>query len=206
MIVGITGKLGSGKSAFTTWIASKHFEEGKKIFSNYPIEIPHEPLMHPFQLAVIRNGCVVLDQADDWISSVASLRKEQMALSRVYRRYRKMDNDLYFNCQRFRNINIRLRRITDIQFRLKRIPQGGKYVPVKYFEAVPFEPETFERIGKAIRFYPREVYHLFDTNAESYYSEELDKDVLDFLASIDVKDYFAGKMEKTTIDELVEER
>ena len=206
MIAAITGRLGTGKTAFTTWIAYHSYKDGRAVYSNYKINIPHEPLVHPFQLATIKNGVVVLDQADDWISSIASQRKVQVALSNVYRKYRKMNNDLFVNSQRFMNLHIRLRELCDVQFRMARRPTGGKERPVKYFLAKPCEPYSHVEIYPRIRFYPKDIYHLFDTDGDSYCSETLDAPIMDFLASFNVEEFFAGKLQETKLEELIEER
>lgn len=207
MIAAITGRLGTGKTAFLAWIAKNEFEEGRKIKSTMWLDLPHEPLFHPFQLATIEDCVVIGDEFHEWVSSVGSQRKEQIALSHIYRKFRKKDVDCYASSQRFMNLHIRYRELCNVQFRMRRFPAGGKKVPVKFFQAYPCPPYGHVPMEPPIRFYPKDCYQYFDTNRDIYCFEDprANQEILEFLAKHSVREYFAGKLEETEIDELIRE-
>lgn len=201
MIVAIIGRLGTGKTAYLTWIGKKHFEEGRKIYSNYPVNFPHEKITHPFQLVSMEDGVFLADEFYLWVSSVGSQRKIQIALSNIYRRFRKKNVDVYATSQRFMNLHIRYRALCDIVFRMRARPPVGKPT---CFLAIPCNLDL-RAFGSPIRFDLDEVKDLFDTNADIYQYEGAEEELLDLMASVPASEYFAGNPKESAIDELMRE-
>ena len=208
MIVAIIGRLGTGKTAYLTWIGKHHFEEGRKIYSNYPVAFPHEKITHPFQLLDMEDGVFLADEFYLWVSSVASQRKVQIALSNVYRKFRKKKVDVYATSQRFLNLHVRYRELCDLVFKMRRRPPVG---PVRYFEAIPCVVArarygTPEPLGRGrVRFTLDEVKDLYDTHSDIYASAELEQEAVDLLASVPSSEFFAGKAKEAALDELIME-
>lgn len=202
MIGAITGRLGTGKTAYLTWILKKSYEEGRRIAANYPLVFPHDQLTHPFQLINLEDCVLGLDEAYLWFSSVGSQRKLQIALSNIYRKFRKKNVDVYVTSQRFKNLHIRYRELCDIKFQMRRVPPVG---PVKYFLAYPCNPQHDMPFGSPIKFVLDEVKDLYDTKADIYSSPEQDQLCIEILASAPASEYFAGKRDETGLDELVSE-
>lgn len=200
MIVAITGRLGTGKTAFLTWIGKRHFEEGRKIYSNYHVAFPHEKITHPFQLVGLEDGVLLVDEFYLWVSSVGSQRKVQIALSNIYRKFRKKGVDVYATSQRFKNLHIRYRALCDVVFRMRRVPTTGT---VRYFVATPHDVDYIP-LGAPIKFTLEEVKELYDSYADIYSSFEQDQMVIDLLATTEAAEFFAGKKE-SAIDELMQE-
>jgi len=201
LIIGIIGELGMGKTATATYLAHLAFLKGDLVFSNYPLFFEHIPISHPAHLVFISeflkdikcNSLVVLDEGWRWISSALSQSKVQIILSHVYTRSRKEGWDLVYTTQRFMNVQIRLRQITDSIF----IP-----TPIPYYSKVPdlfkigvTDTQGFLN-GKPFRFNLDDVKELYNTNAECYGYEDVHKTYMDILADKSLEEFVIGKIDK----------
>lgn len=202
MIVAIIGRLGTGKTAFLTWIGKNHFKEGRKIYSNYFVNFPHEKISHPFQLIDMEDGVFLADEFYLWVSSVGSQRKVQIALSNIYRQFRKKDVDVYATSQRFMNLHIRYRELCDVVFRMRALPTVANPL---YFQATPCDVDLKPIARHRIRFDLDEVKDLYNTKQDIYSTARMDQDALDLLASVPASEYFAGNPRTTDFDELISE-
>jgi len=208
MITAIIGALGSGKTATATHIGHLGFMAGDLIVSNYPLRFEHLAISHPAHLLFISEltktiKCktkVILDEGWRWMSSSISQKKSQMLLSQIYTRSRKEDWDLIYTSQRFMNVHIRLRQITDSVL----IP-----VPYPISESKPeyFRVTVTDIIGYLdavpFTFTLEEVKDLFDTKAECYGYEDLHLKLLEQLSDEPIESFFVGKLNKE--EELIEE-
>jgi len=208
MITAIIGALGSGKTATSTYLAHLGFLAGDLIVSNYPLHFEHIAISHPAHLLFISEmiktiKCstkVYLDEGWRWMSSSISQKKSQMLLAQIYTRSRKEDWDLIYTSQRFMNVHIRLRQITDCVL----IP-----VPQPFGENVPeyFKVSVTDIIGSLnsvpFTFSLDDVRDLFDTKAECYGYEDLHLKLLEQLADEPIESFFVGKLNKE--EELSEE-
>ena len=205
MITAIIGALGSGKTATATHLGHLGFLSGDLIVSNYPLKYEHLAISHPAHLLFISeltkrvkcNTKVLLDEGWRWISSSISQSKAQMLLAQIYTRSRKEDWDLIYTSQRFMNVHIRLRQITDCVL----IP-----VPQPFSSKVPeyFKVSVTDVIGSLdsvpFTFMLEDVADLFDTKSECYGYEDLHLKLLEQLADEPIESFFTGKTNKEEED------
>lgn len=201
MIIGVIGELGMGKTATATYLAHLAFMKGELVFSNYPLYFEHIPISHPAHLVFISefvkdikvNCKVILDEAWRWISSALSQSKVQIVLSHVYTRSRKEKWDIVYTTQRFRNVQVRLRHITDAIF--MPIPLPYKAQVPELFKVGVTDTQGLLK-GTPFTFKLEEVADLFDTEAECYGYEDMHKTYMEILAEKDLKDFAFGKIDK----------
>ncbi len=202
MITGIIGHLGCGKTATAVYIAHLRFLAGDLIFCNFPLFFEHIPISHPAHLVFISelakevkcNSVVVLDEAWRWISSALSQAKVQLVLSHIYTRSRKEDWDLVYTTQRFRNVQVRLRHITDTVL----IPSPQpiyKKVP-DYFRVSITDNQGYMDGVTPFTFELDYVKDLFHTKAECYGYEDIHKSFMEILAEKSLEQFALGNVNK----------
>ncbi len=110
MIIGIVGKMGSGKTLLMSIFA--YCLKGRaKIFSNYSL-IFSEKINSLRQLIKIENSVICLDEL--WVNIDSRLWKNNVFLTRWINQSRKRNVLLFYTTQDFGQVDIRLRRATDI--------------------------------------------------------------------------------------------
>lgn len=190
MIIAIIGELGVGKTACSTYLAKQAFDKGIHVFSNYHLNFRHCAIHHPAFLVKIRDGLVVADELYNWASSLVSMSNLQKVLSHVYRKFRKKGLDLIYTTQRFKNVHIRLRSITDYIFAPRIVKETKRNM---VFSVLPMTTEGSIK-GKSFKFKLSEVKDLYDTNTDIYGFETADDDVYNYLIKFDVKEFHLGKV------------
>lgn len=119
MIAGFIGKMGSGKTLSMVRETLKYYTKGYKIYSNFHIELPYEPLdfKNLFAMAekqIPLDNCVILlDEVHILLDSRSSMRKENKVVTFWLNQTRKMKVKLYYTTQHLHQIDRRLRSGTD---------------------------------------------------------------------------------------------
>lgn len=114
MLEVILGGRGHGKSAYATWRALyDHQIRGKKIYSNFWINIPHAlpNLNNPKE--DIQNASVIFDEAYISVNARLSMSKANRLINYFVFQSRKVDVDLYFVVQLGRTIDVLIRDSAD---------------------------------------------------------------------------------------------
>jgi hypothetical protein len=129
MIVAFIGLLGQGKTlAMTTFAKELHDTQGRKVMSNYKVRFG-EPV-NPIDLIGFEiEDCVLL--LDEAYTLLDSRYNSQAARHIGYflKQTRKRSVDVYYTSQRFKDVDIRLRQITDrVVVCFKYPDQGFLYV------------------------------------------------------------------------------
>jgi len=200
MITGIIGELGTGKTATATYLAHLAFLKGELIFSNYPLFFEHIKLVHPSHLLFIQKiitntkiRCkVFLDEVWRWISSFLSQSKIQMILSYAYTRSRKEGWDIIYTTQRFKNVQVRLRSITDALLAPRALPPYAE--KPEYFK-VSTTDTTGLLNGRPFTFYLDDVIDLFETDTECYGFEDMYESFLDVLHDVSLERFHLGNID-----------
>lgn len=166
-IIGIEGGIGQGKTTAMTFFALQEYIELRKpIFSNYHLnEIPHtyltfEDLMRMMEQEYdFERAALFITEAHVWIDS----RMSASRLSRLFTYFMlqtgKMDINLYYDTQDFRQVDIRLRKMTDIAVNVSR--KGNRHI-LKMKDMRNGRVQTAALDGS-------QVYHLFNTREVAKY-------------------------------------
>lgn len=127
-IVGIEGPIGSGKTTTLTNFGLQEYVLLKKpIFANYHLKgipfqyLTFQDLMDKMEARYdFERACILLTEAHIWVDS----RMAQTKLSRLFTYFMlqtgKQDINLYYDTQDFRQVDIRLRKMTDIAIHVRR--------------------------------------------------------------------------------------
>lgn len=126
MLEVILGGRGHGKSAYATWRALyDHQIRGKKIYSNFWINIPHAlpNLNNPKE--DIQNASVIFDEAYISVNARLSMSKANRLINYFVFQSRKVDVDLYFVVQLGRTIDVLIRDSADKLTMCKALYRGA---------------------------------------------------------------------------------
>ncbi|MEM3871861.1 MAG: AAA family ATPase [Nitrososphaeria archaeon] len=114
MIIGICGKMGSGKTLFATALAYASYKSGEKIYSNYNLNFPHEIINLDTMLKMeLQNATVVIDEIYIFMESRRSSSDINLILSYFIFQTRKRGVNLIYTAQKYSSVDIRLRELTD---------------------------------------------------------------------------------------------
>ena len=120
MIIGISGFLGDGKTILMVRYAKSDYAKGRKIYGNLALKhIPYDRLnisdfIDPEQSAQFNNATILIDEITLFMDCRRSSKKENIALSILLRQSRKRNIDIYYTCQDFSEVDLRLIRFTSI--------------------------------------------------------------------------------------------
>jgi hypothetical protein len=117
----ITGFKGDGKTVFATSLLWKGWKIGRKIFSNYHLEFPYEPINLKEMLSTegskqITDGMLAIDEATLALDCRLSATKKNRLASYLMLQGRKRKIDIILTTQQMANIDIRYRKNCDIQY------------------------------------------------------------------------------------------
>lgn len=141
MIAGFIGKMGSGKTLSMVRETLKYYKQGYKIYSNFHLKIPYEPLDFStlFKMAEnqedLKNVVILLDEVHILLDARSGMRKENKVVTFWLNQTRKMGVKLYYTTQHEDQIDKRLRFGTDFFVfceGIKYLKDNGK----EYFIAV----------------------------------------------------------------------
>jgi len=164
VLMAIIGELGSGKTLSLTYMAFRNWLKGKEIFSNYRLNFPHVRVKSIKQIDKMREGFFAGDELWLWLDSRASRKKVNIVVSSILAKSRKRGIHIAYTTQSFRQIDIRIRNITDF-FGIPKLSPDEKYCT---FHMV--SNPGYERI-RSFRFPTHPFFNLYDT------SEEIDPDL-----------------------------
>jgi len=123
-LVAIIGELGSGKTLSMTWLMNHNFNKGRQLYANYHLKPPltYNPIKSIEEIEDMKQGVFGGDELWLWLDSRASRTKANRAVSMILAKSRKRGVDIIYTTQSFRQIDVRIRNITDfiIEPRLNR--------------------------------------------------------------------------------------
>ncbi len=120
--IGIMGKPRTGKTVFLTSIGYFDYLNGRKIWSNYSVNYPHNRYSIEELLSIqnmemeISPKTVLLQEASKWFDARRSGRSENVLLSSFTGQSGKRDIDIYYDDQFMTRIDRGLRDITDYTY------------------------------------------------------------------------------------------
>ncbi len=154
-----------------TYLAWKNYMKGMKLFSNYKLKgMPHLRIRDTEDIINMREGFAALDELWTWVDARQSGKKKNKFITLVLAKSRKRGLDIAYTTQRFYNIDIRVRQVTDLIV-IPQMSSSGNFCTVRVYE----NPMTAEPV-KVMKFYARAIYPLYDTNEEV---DEFDFDEMD---------------------------
>lgn len=168
MIIGFIGNMGSGKTLSLVKEAYALYRKGYTIFSNINLSFPHEEYNIQDLLAYAENqktfykSVFILDEAHIFLDARTSISKINRALSYWLLMSRKADIILLYTTQQFRNVDIRLRKNTDIIVECKRkeIKNKGIMFIMNYIMIIELDGIREYKIA----FIPTPYFKLYNTN------------------------------------------
>lgn len=155
MLVGIMGKMGTGKTLTQTILSTYlHLKTNVPIYANYTLKgVPYHRIDSLSDLWGINNGIVCLDEI--WLTMDARLWKDNVALTRFINQTRKKKITLFFTTQHIKQVELRVRNATDILIYCEKKPEGHWLWFVDY---------QYSEIGKKFLLTnPSRFYSLYDT-------------------------------------------
>lgn len=175
-ISGIVGRLGTGKTLALTYFVKRTLVKNPntKIYSNYHLNgVDYEYVNTLEQIENMNNGTAFMDELWSWLDSRASPTKKNRVISSILLKSRKRTLNLFYTAQVFRQVDIRLRRITDYLIK----PQLAIYIPLQgYDEKIPIKCtlNVYEVMGelidpvpmKTFKFYTIPIFDMYDTKEE----------------------------------------
>lgn len=153
MLIAIIGDLGSGKTLTLTYLAWVGTQQKIPVYSNYNLAFKHRKLKHPRDLGECGSGLVALDEAWLWADARIAMSKVNRFISLVILQSRKRNLNIAFTTQTFRQIDVRIRNITDLYFLPDLQPSGECLVDVYKGE---------QHLGR-FAFYGPAMFDKFDT-------------------------------------------
>jgi len=147
----VTGWLGSGKTIWLTYIASKFPDV--QIFSNFTIKLSNVKPVDILSVDQITDGLLLLDEAYAWLESRLSMSDVNLYLSRLVFNSRKRGLDIWCSAQLESSMEMRYRHLTDINVSALGEARDGR--------------GYYYMVGKRLVMLPKlkalELFPLFDT-------------------------------------------
>ncbi len=111
-LISIVGYLGSGKTLFSTYLASKM---KRTIYCNYKLNLPNYKPLDLVDIIDIEPHCnIIIDEAYTWIDSRVSGRGVNRYCSYVILQSRKTYTDIIVTAQMFSTLDLRFRKMSNI--------------------------------------------------------------------------------------------
>jgi len=117
LVVGIKGLKGSGKTLLMTIYLYKEYLSGKKIYTNYKVNFPHEiiDVKKMIELDIeLKNSAIGIDEIHMICDARRSGRKQNILMSYFVLQSRHRSVNLYYTTQFDRQVDARIRENTDI--------------------------------------------------------------------------------------------
>ena len=124
MLVGIMGKMGTGKTLTQTILSNYlHIKTKVPIYANYTLKkVPYTHITSLKELWNINNGIVCLDEI--WLSMDSRMWKDNVQVTRFINQTRKKKITLFFTTQHIKQVEMRVRNATDILIYCEHKPEG----------------------------------------------------------------------------------
>jgi deoxyadenosine/deoxycytidine kinase len=172
MLVNVDGDVGSGKTLLTTHIANK---DTRPVFANYHINIPRFTYLEPEMLFSMKNKneprIVIIDEAYNWLESRLSGRPINVYSSYILFQSRKRGIDFFLTDQLFETIDLRFRKMVNIEIYCEAVPEGFEYIIQKISRRKVFKPKKLIMPYK----YAETIFPLYDSWE---FIDPIDKDMM----------------------------
>ena len=154
MLVGIMGKMGSGKTlAMTTLAAFIHQHTKAPIFANYKLKIPYTPIDNIGQLWKAENGIFLFDEI--WLSMDSRSWAYNVKMTHWVNQTRKKKLLVMYTTQHISQVEMRARNATDILIYTEKKPAG---------HCLTFIDWQYQQLGRRYMLdKPERFYNLYDT-------------------------------------------
>lgn len=155
MLVGIMGKMGSGKTLSQTILATYlHLKTKVPVFANYTLYgLPYTRINSLKELWKLDNAIICLDEI--WLSMDSRLWKDNVAVTRFINQTRKKKLTVFFTTQHIKQVELRTRNATDILIYCEKKPEGHWLWFIDY---------QYMQIGrKFLLEHPEDFYKLYNT-------------------------------------------
>ena len=155
----VVGELGAGKTLSLTYLAYRNFLKGKKIYSNYWLSFPHTRINSVEELDLMKSGFFAGDELWLWIDARASTSKKNKIVSSILLKSRKRDIHFSYTTQSFRQVDTRIRNVTDFIA----IPMLS---PQENWCRLLILTNPSHSTVKTIKFRTEEVFKMYNTREE----------------------------------------
>ncbi|MEO5350244.1 MAG: hypothetical protein H7836_11425 [Magnetococcus sp. YQC-3] len=106
-----------------TFYGLRAYLQGLNVYSNYHLEFPHKRLQSIDDIMHARDGLVLLDDLEAWLSSRNWKSKENQQVMQIILQGGKRRLTVLFSCKRPENVDVLLRDTTDFWCRCTLIPK-----------------------------------------------------------------------------------
>jgi ABC-type dipeptide/oligopeptide/nickel transport system ATPase component len=120
MIIGIVGELGCGKTLLLTHLGKLMHDCGYTVYSNYKLNFPHNLIDEANILSNLTKESKNIFLFDElWLTadSRKSMSLSNFILSSSVLQSRKLSCDIFYTTQHSRQVDIRIRNVTNLFFR-----------------------------------------------------------------------------------------
>lgn len=125
MLISVLGNLGSGKTLFLTYLATKF---NRDVHSNYEIKVKHYKPLKVIDLLHLPNNIeVFIDEAYTWLESRVSSKALNRYLSYILLQSRKRTINIYITAQLFSSVDVRFREQSNIIIVCSKVDNGFFY-------------------------------------------------------------------------------
>ena len=154
MLISVLGNLGSGKTLFLTYIASKF---NREVYSNFKLKLKYYKPLKVIDLLNLPNNIeVFIDEGYTWLESRVSSKALNRYLSYILLQSRKRTINIYITAQLFSTVDIRFREQSNIIVICRKIDDGFVY---KIINRDNYSIMTYLLPFKSAK----KFYNLFDT-------------------------------------------
>lgn len=141
-----------------TYLAARNYMKGRQIFSNYSLNFPHQLVNTPEEIVDMKEGMFCGDELWTWADSRMSGSKKNKFLTYILSKSRKRGINISYTVQYFKQIDIRIRAVTDF-IAVPRL--NDKETICKLF--------IYDQSGmlhKTFKFRTAPIFQLYDTKEE----------------------------------------
>jgi hypothetical protein len=173
LVVGYTGRRGSGKTTAMTLDAYNYFINGFKVYTNmkslvFASCLPENNILSMADSDELNDCVVVIDEIQVLFDSRRSARRQNVNFLYFIQQIRKRNVSLLYTTQFSRRVDIGIREHTDLEARPRIVLRKGEYYicDVTYEDIVTTietgVPTYFRKV-----FVANDVFDLFDTNEKA---------------------------------------
>ena len=168
MLFGICGNLGIGKTLMLTYLGLKEYLNGNSIYANYHLfNMKYKLVEEPRDFINVIDGIFLGDELWLWADSRLSQTSKNKFVTKVLARSRHVKTDIAYTVQHRKQIDARIRRITDVWFFPKLV--NPTKVLVDYMDVRNYTDGVFS-------FNPFAIYQCYDHHEQL---KEIDLDYED---------------------------
>lgn len=158
-LIGIVGELGAGKTLALTYLAARNRLQGKQIYANYKLNFAYVPVTNPLQISSMKEGFFAADELWTWADSRASGSKKNKFITPILAKSRKRGIHIGYTTQYFKQIDVRIRMVTDF-IGIPVISKDMKRCVLNIYT------NYSGKLMKTYKFNTEDVFSLYDTNEE----------------------------------------